>query len=339
MSGPDERVVRTGDRARPEGAGAARVVIVTGASSGIGEATAERFADAGDLVVNLDIRPPARPRGPWLEVDVADWQGVRQAVAAVHAEHGGLDVAIANAGISVRHPVLAITEAEARRTLEVNLLGVLALWQAAAELMLPRRRGVLLATASVNGTRGYPRYADYNASKAGVTSLCQTFALELAPYIRTACVTPGAVLTPMQRAEYTDEMLAEVNACIPMGRHAAPAEIAAAFHFLASDQAGFITGQEFVVDGGETAGATTAFLALPDKPAPDAQAPGVPTSGLSVPGAEVPAVEVPGVEVPGVPVPGKPATYAPGTATSHRPAPGSPAPDRPSAGPPPPAAD
>jgi NAD(P)-dependent dehydrogenase (short-subunit alcohol dehydrogenase family) len=220
-------------------------------------------------VVNLDVRPPAVDApGQWLEVDVADWNGVERAVAAVHDEHGRLDVVIANAGISLRHGVLDITEAEARRTLDVNLLGVLALWRAAAERMLPRRKGVLLATASVNGTRGYPLYADYNASKAGVASLCQTFGLELAPWIRTACVTPGAVLTPMQRAEYTDEMLAEVNACIPMRRHADPAEIAAMFHFLASDQARFITGQEFVVDGGETAGATTAFLALPDKPTP-----------------------------------------------------------------------
>lgn len=247
-----------------------RTVIVSGASSGIGAATAERFAAGGDHVVNLDVRPPAGPADPrrqWYEVDVADWQGVQQAVDAVHGEHGPLDVVIANAGISVRHGVLTLTEAEARRTLEVNLLGVLALWQAAARHMVPQRHGVLLATASVNGTRGYPLYADYNASKAGVASLCQTFALELAPHVRTACVTPGAVLTPMQRAEYTDEMLAEVNACIPLGRHAAPEEIASAFYFLASDQARFITGQEFVVDGGETAGATTALLALPAKPA------------------------------------------------------------------------
>ncbi|MFC1414046.1 SDR family NAD(P)-dependent oxidoreductase [Streptacidiphilus sp. N1-12] len=246
-----------------------RIVIVSGASSGIGEATARHFAAGGDHVVNLDVRPPAADApGQWIEVDVADWSDVERAVAAVHDEHGRLDVVIANAGISLRHGVLDITEAQARRTLEVNLLGVLALWRAAAERMLPRRKGVLLATASVNGTRGYPLYADYNASKAGVASLCQTFGLELAPWIRTACVTPGAVLTPMQRAEYTDEMLAEVNACIPMRRHADPAEIAAMFHFLASDQARFITGQEFVVDGGETAGATTAFLALPDKPTP-----------------------------------------------------------------------
>jgi 3-oxoacyl-[acyl-carrier protein] reductase len=185
---------------------------------------------------------------------------VEAAVAEVHDARGGLDVVIANAGISVRHGVLELTEQQARRICEVNLLGVLGLWQAAARRMLPARRGVLLATASVNGHRGYPFYADYNATKAGVSALCRTFALELSPYVRVACVTPGAVLTPMQRAEYTDEMLAEVNDRIPAGRHADPAEIADAFYYLASEQARFLTGQELVIDGGETAGATTAIL-------------------------------------------------------------------------------
>ncbi|MGW2047296.1 SDR family NAD(P)-dependent oxidoreductase [Streptomyces sp. NPDC001858] len=238
-----------------------RTVIVSGASSGIGRATAERFARVGDHVVNLDVRKPdAASPVRWIEVDVADWSAVGEALAAVHGETGGLDVVVANAGISVRHGVLELTEATARRIADVNFFGVLGLWRQAADYMMRRRQGVLLATASVNGRRGYPFYADYNATKAAVASLCQTFALELSPWVRTACVTPGAVLTPMQRAEYSDEMLAAVNERIPGGRHADPEEIAEAFFFLASDGARFITGQELVVDGGETAGATTAVL-------------------------------------------------------------------------------
>jgi 3-oxoacyl-[acyl-carrier protein] reductase len=238
-----------------------RTVVISGASSGIGAATAARFAAAGDYVVNVDITEPQDPGGvTWRRADVADWTAVAQVVDEVHRDRGRLDVVIANAGISIRHGVLEVTEQQARRVCDVNLLGVLGLWQAAARHMLPARRGVLLATASVNGHRGYPFYADYNATKAGVSALCRTFALELSPYVRVACVTPGAVLTPMQRAEYTDEMLAEVNDRIPAGRHAAPAEIADAFYYLASDEARFITGQEIVIDGGETAGATTAIL-------------------------------------------------------------------------------
>lgn len=236
-----------------------RTVVISGASSGIGQATAERFVQAGDHVVNLDVRPPAAASGSrvtWIETDVADWSAVERAIDTVHAEHG-LDVVIANAGISIRHGVLEITEAQARRVVEVNLLGVLGTWRAAARHMVANGAGVLLATASVNGQRGYPYYADYNATKAGIVALCRTFALELSPAVRVACVSPGAVLTPMQEAEYTDDMFQEMNDRIPAGRHAAPAEIAEAFLYLASPQARFITGQELVIDGGEVAGATT----------------------------------------------------------------------------------
>jgi 3-oxoacyl-[acyl-carrier protein] reductase len=240
-----------------------RVVVISGASSGIGEATAARFARAGDDVFNLDIQPSA-PTGSqsarWIKTDVADWTQVHAAIDQVHDEHGRLDVVIANAGISVRHGVLEISEADARRVIEVNLLGVLATWTAAARHMTADGTGVLLATASVNGLRGYPFYAAYNASKAGIVALCRTFALELSPMVRVACVSPGAVLTPMQLAEYSQEMLDAVNARIPARRHADPAEIADAFYYLASEQARFFTGQELVIDGGEVAGATTAEL-------------------------------------------------------------------------------
>ncbi|EGX58023.1 short-chain dehydrogenase/reductase SDR [Streptomyces zinciresistens K42] len=237
-----------------------RTVVITGASSGIGRATALRFTEAGDHVVNLDLKAPepdGSPAGRWIRADTADWDAVRDALADVHRERGRLDVVVANAGISVRHGVLDIQEKDARRVTDVNLLGVLGVWQAAARIMTGQGHGVLLATASVNGRRGYPRYADYNATKAGIVALTQTFALELSPVVRAACVSPGGVLTPMQLAEYTEQMLADTNARIPAGRHADPAEIAAAFFYLASAEARFITGQELVIDGGETAGATT----------------------------------------------------------------------------------
>ena len=113
--------------------------------------------------------------------------------------------------------------------------------------------GVILMTASTNGFTGHENYADYNASKAGVILLARTMARELAPRIRVNAVCPGYVVTPMQRAEYTDAMLAAINAQIPLQRHAEPDEIAALFAFLASDEARYITGAAIAIDGGETA--------------------------------------------------------------------------------------
>jgi NAD(P)-dependent dehydrogenase (short-subunit alcohol dehydrogenase family) len=113
--------------------------------------------------------------------------------------------------------------------------------------------GVLLFTASTNGLSGHELYADYNATKAGVLLLMRTLALELAPAIRSNAVSPGYVLTPMQRREYTDEMLEALNAGIPAGRHARPDEVAALFAFLASEQAAYLTGISVNIDGGETA--------------------------------------------------------------------------------------
>jgi meso-butanediol dehydrogenase/(S,S)-butanediol dehydrogenase/diacetyl reductase len=111
-----------------------------------------------------------------------------------------------------------------------------------------------LLTASTNGLDGHPLYADYNASKAGVIVLAKTLALEFAPWLRVNAVCPGYVLTPMQEAEYTPEMLEAVNADIPMNRHATVEEVAAFFAFLASSEASYITGQALAIDGGETSG-------------------------------------------------------------------------------------
>jgi NAD(P)-dependent dehydrogenase (short-subunit alcohol dehydrogenase family) len=144
----------------------------------------------------------------------------------------GVDVLINNAGISIRHNFLDITPEEWDGDLAVNLTGVFYVAQTAARHMMERfsveqGSGVILQTASTNGIMGYPYYADYNATKAAVIELTRSMALELAPKVRVCAVAPGYVLTPMQRAEYTDAMLEEVNRKIPLRRHAQPEEIAA----------------------------------------------------------------------------------------------------------------
>jgi meso-butanediol dehydrogenase/(S,S)-butanediol dehydrogenase/diacetyl reductase len=235
-------------------------VVVTGGTSGIGEATSRRFLDEGARVVALavgeDEVATAAERIPGIEAlrcDVADAAAVEEAFAGVDELLGGVDVLVANAGISIRKPFLEIEEADWRRVLDVNLTGVFHCAQQAARRMVASEGGVILMTASTNGLTGHPFYADYNASKAGVILLARTMALELAPSVRVNAVCPGYVLTPMQRSEYTDEMLAEVNAGIPLGRHASPEEIASLFAFLASDDGAYFTGAVISVDGGETA--------------------------------------------------------------------------------------
>jgi len=240
----------------------AKRVLITGGASGIGAATAARFLEEGAQVVVLDRDDKGRAKiqrqlptlAGTVAADVSNLQQVQAAFNEAVQQMGGVDVLINNAGISIRHKFLDITPQEWDRILAVNLTGVFYVAQTAARHMWGRGSGVILQTASTNGLVGQPFYADYNATKAGVIELTKTMALELAPKIRVCAVAPGYVLTPMQRAEYTDEMLDEVNRKVPMGRHAKPEEIAALFAYLASEDAAYITGQVFTCDGGETAG-------------------------------------------------------------------------------------
>jgi len=237
-------------------------VLITGGTSGIGEATARRFLEEGASVVVLGRDPVACERikcelpalTGTIVADVSDADAVRGAFVEMDGLCSGLDVLINNAGISIRHKFMDLTPAEWRQVLKVNLDGVFYVGQEAAKRMLAADGGVIINTGSTNGLTGYPNYADYNASKAGVIELTRSMALELAPKIRVLVVCPGYVMTPMQEAEYTPKMLEAVNKKIPMGRHAAPEEVAALFAFLASDEAAYITGHPYIIDGGETAG-------------------------------------------------------------------------------------
>jgi len=237
-------------------------VVITGGASGIGAATAARFVEEGAKVAILDRDADGCDRigrelpgiAGVFRADVADLQQVQHAFGNIIVGLGGLDVVINNAGISIRHNFLDITPEDWNKVLAVNLSGVFYVAQMAARYMMERSGGVILNMASTNGMVGHPYYADYNATKAGVIELTRSMALELAPKVRVNAVAPGYVLTPMQRAEYSDEMLEAVNQKIPLARHAQPEEIAALFAFLASDDAAYLTGNVYVVDGGETAG-------------------------------------------------------------------------------------
>jgi meso-butanediol dehydrogenase / (S,S)-butanediol dehydrogenase / diacetyl reductase len=247
---------------------AGKRVIVTGGTSGIGEATSRRFIAEGAYVIAFgfgdDEVKTAGDRMPGLagalQVDVADPAQVEDVFKQADGIFGSLteltspDILINNAGISSRHAFLDIAARDWQRMIDVNLNGMFYCAQQAARRMAERGVGTILMTASTNGMVAHPMYADYNASKAGVILLTRTMALELAPVIRVNCICPGYVLTPMQEAEYTPEMLAATDEKIPLRRHARPDEIAALFAYLASTEGAYITGAAITVDGGETAG-------------------------------------------------------------------------------------
>jgi meso-butanediol dehydrogenase/(S,S)-butanediol dehydrogenase/diacetyl reductase len=237
-------------------------VMITGGASGIGLATARRFVEEAARVFIVDWdgsalsqtleRNPAMVGG--IESDVGEEAAVERAFIRMDDLLGGVDILISNAGISYRCPFLDIKYAQWSKVLRINLDGMFLCTQQAIRRMQKEGSGVILLTASTNGLEGHPLYADYNSSKAGVILLAKTLALEFAPWLRVNAVCPGMVLTPMQKAEYTPEMFERANANLPLNRHANPEEVAALFAFLASEEAGYITGQAIPIDGGETSG-------------------------------------------------------------------------------------
>jgi meso-butanediol dehydrogenase/(S,S)-butanediol dehydrogenase/diacetyl reductase len=237
-------------------------VLITGGAGGIGAATSARFLEEGSRVVVLDRDKQACRKlaaelptlSGYTLADVTDPGDVARAFDDLEDLLGGLDVLINNAGISIRHGFLDITPQAWRQVIDVNLNGVFYVAQQAARRMLAEDGGVILNMGSTNGLMGYPYYADYNASKAGVIELTRSMALELAPTVRVNAVCPGWILTPMQEAEYTPEMRRAFAEKLPLKRLGRPEDVAALFAFLASDDAAFITGQHFVLDGGEICG-------------------------------------------------------------------------------------
>jgi NAD(P)-dependent dehydrogenase (short-subunit alcohol dehydrogenase family) len=247
-----------------------KVAIVTGAASGIGRASAERFAAEGAAVLVADLRADAcaevasgiRALGGRAEacaVDVSDDASVAAMVARAVQGFGGLDVLFNNAGVGHYVPFDQLEPDEWDRILNINLKGVYLGCRHAVSELRRRGGGAILNTASLAGVRAQAQNEAYCASKAGVIQLTRSLARELGDdHIRVNCLCPGAVDTPLLRrftsgGERADEEVAALGRRSPLGRVARPEEIAAAALFLVSDEASFITGVALPVDGGSSA--------------------------------------------------------------------------------------
>jgi len=245
-------------------------VIVTGATSGIGAAIAAAFAGLGAslLLTGRDTERgqkvmAALPECPnaFVAGDVTDPAFCEALVAAAEERFGGLDVLVNNAGIIHRATAAETTDEQWRQTMAVNIDAVFFLSRAAVPALKRRGGGCIVNIASDWGLVGARRAAAYGASKGAVVQLTRSMALDHASQgIRVNAVCPGDTDTPMMDREYAElglnreQGLAASAADIPLGRIAAPAEIASAVLYLASDSAGFVTGTAFPVDGGNSAG-------------------------------------------------------------------------------------
>lgn len=247
-----------------------KVVIVTGAGAGIGQAAAVAFAWKGAKVVVADLDPNRgeetvsiiKEKGKealFIQVDVSDSGSVNNMVKEVRKAYETIDVLVNNGGIHYLGDVVETQEEAWDRVMNVNLKGVYLCCHYVLPLMVEKERGVVVNVASEAGMVGIKGQVAYNVSKAGVISLTKSMAVDFASKgIRVNAVSPGTTETPLvlkilEEAENSDELRCSLESCRPLNRLGKPEEIAMAILAMASEELAYATGSIMVIDGGYTA--------------------------------------------------------------------------------------
>ena len=236
-----------------------KVAVVTGGSKGIGGATSQAFIDEGARVAVLDIEPPDFEASDsevlYIKTDVSQSSQVNAAFDKILKTLGGVDVLVNNAGIQRYGTILDADEAQWDQIIGVNLKSYYLCSRRAIPSMLERGQGVVVNVSSVQAFVSQAKAAAYVTSKCGVLGLTRAIAIDFAPQVRCVAVCPGTTDTPMlhwavNQSPDPAAVLEECNNMHPVGRIAKAEEIAELILYLASDKAGFITGQSFRIDGG-----------------------------------------------------------------------------------------
>lgn len=250
---------------------AGKVVLITGGGSGFGRATALRFAKEGAESIHLVDHFGDRldsvaaeiealgVRAAKIQAELSEVSECDRAVREAYEDAGRLDVVVSNAAAWTQEPFLEMKDESWSKVIAVNLTASFVIGQRSARCMVEAGRGgVILYTASISSLGGSPEFCNYNAAKAGTVNLAMTMSLELVKHgIRVNCVSPGPSDTQQSvdlvGQELMDKWRREGFPVVPMGRLGSADDMAAAFSFLASDDAAYITGVNLVVDGGLTA--------------------------------------------------------------------------------------
>jgi glucose 1-dehydrogenase len=242
-----------------------RIAVVTGSSSGIGQGIALRFAQEGARVVinyighpegadqTLDMIRKAGGEGVICQADVTSMSDIRKLIDAAWQTWGGCDILVNNAGMDMRADFWEVTEADYDKVLSVNLKGPFFLTQYFVQkLLADNKPGRIVNISSVHEDMAMPHFATYCAAKGGLRMLMRDLAVELGPKnITVNNIAPGAILTPLNKKLEDDKALLDrLLQNIPLGRVGTVDDVAALATFLASDEASYVTGSTYVIDGG-----------------------------------------------------------------------------------------